>query len=340
MLVLVLAAGAFGRAITADGRAPAARLATAAEPGYRWPVRPFDEIHPVRGNFGDPRTVFDGPPTTATVIGGSGSFAFHAGIDIVVEDRAPVYPVRSGVVTHSRGATVFVDSGNGVVHQYWHVDPEVRAGVSVTAHEDVLGHVQRGYGHVHFADLRHGREVNPLARGHLSPYDDRTTPRIGPIELRRPGTGHELLPELVRGRVEVVVSASDEPAPPTRGLWASMPTSPAVVTWRVERARDAAVVVRRRTAFDVRVRVPSSTDFWGFYARGTRQNMATFRRHRYWLQPGVFVFRLGFLDTRELADGIYAVVATAHDIRGNRATTRGIFGIRNRLGWPPQTARR
>jgi len=30
---------------------------------YGWPVAPFNEQHPVRGHFADPRTTFDGPPT-------------------------------------------------------------------------------------------------------------------------------------------------------------------------------------------------------------------------------------------------------------------------------------
>src|SRR5262249_33751641 len=41
---------------------------------YGWPVRPFDRPHPVRGNMGDPRTVY-------SVKGGS--FSFHNGVDVV-----------------------------------------------------------------------------------------------------------------------------------------------------------------------------------------------------------------------------------------------------------------
>ena len=38
--------------------------------GYGWPVKPFDQPHPVRGNFGDPRTIFAGPPTQRTLLSG------------------------------------------------------------------------------------------------------------------------------------------------------------------------------------------------------------------------------------------------------------------------------
>ena len=65
--------------------------------------------------------------------------------------------------------------------------------------------------------------------------------------------------------------------------------------------------------------------------------MATFNEHRYWRQPGRFVFRLGLLDTRRLVDGIYAVVATARDVRGNAATTRTILLVYNRPTRPPRT---
>lgn len=187
---------------------------------------------------------------------------------------------------------------------------------------------------MHFTELRNGRAVNPLAPGHLSPYDDVMTPRIGVIQLRRAGTTRALLPVVVRGQVQVVVPVYDDPAPPGPGQWATMPTVPAVVTWRMQHARDGTIVVRERSAFDVRVHVPPRRDFWRFFARGTRQNMATFGGHRYRGQPGVFLFRLGLLDTRRHHDGTYSLVVTARDMRRNRATTRTTFMIYNRAGWP------
>ena len=56
--------------------------AAASPAGYGWPVKPFDREHPVRGNFGDPRTVFAGPPTRRTLMAAGGSFQFHFGVDI------------------------------------------------------------------------------------------------------------------------------------------------------------------------------------------------------------------------------------------------------------------
>jgi murein DD-endopeptidase MepM/ murein hydrolase activator NlpD len=63
---------------------------------YGWPVAPFDEAHPVRANFGDPRTRFDGPDTADTLIEGDGTFSFHQGVDISARDGSPVYAVASG----------------------------------------------------------------------------------------------------------------------------------------------------------------------------------------------------------------------------------------------------
>ena len=66
---------------------------------YPWPVKPFTRPHPVRGNFGDPRTVFAGPPARLTLYSGGGAFQFHDGVDISAPDGAAVYPVEPGTVT-------------------------------------------------------------------------------------------------------------------------------------------------------------------------------------------------------------------------------------------------
>src|SRR2546425_8557731 len=70
--------------------------AAANQAAYGWPVKPFDQPHPIRGNFGDPRTIFAGPPTQRTLLSGSGVFQFHDGIDISAPDGTAVYPVASG----------------------------------------------------------------------------------------------------------------------------------------------------------------------------------------------------------------------------------------------------
>ena len=77
---------AFGSliAISANPATTAARAAAAAtESGsYGWPVKPFDKPHPIRGSFGDPRTLFRSPPTMDGLLTSNGSFSFHQGVDI------------------------------------------------------------------------------------------------------------------------------------------------------------------------------------------------------------------------------------------------------------------
>jgi hypothetical protein len=305
--------------------------ASAAGSGYNWPVRPFDHPHPVRANFGDPRTTFLGPPTRRGLMTSNGVFAFHFGVDIAVPDGTPVYPVRSGVASLRGGLTVAVDSGDGFVAEYWHIVPTVTAGQKVVAYETVLGHVLKGYEHVHFTEDDHGRAVNPLAPGHLGPYDDSTAPIVHSISFRGSDTGSELLPESLHGRVVLIADAYDVPAMPVPGVWNGLPVAPALLTWRIERARDGRIVVRERTAFDVRAMLPPNGAFWRCYARGTRQNMSNFNGLRAWMEPGVYLYKLSPrpFNTASLPNGIYRLVVTAADIRGNTSTSRQVFIVRN-----------
>src|SRR5438094_782443 len=99
---------------------PAIRTAKAAEQSdphsYGWPVAPFNRQHPIRGGFGDPRTLFNAPPTHDGVYHGAGQFTFHEGVDIAAPDGTAVYPVADGVVatvaTVADEARVVVDSGS------------------------------------------------------------------------------------------------------------------------------------------------------------------------------------------------------------------------------------
>jgi hypothetical protein len=311
---------------------PAAR-ASASGRGYKWPVKPFDRPHPVRANFGDPRTTFAGPPTPRGLMTSSGIFALHFGIDIATADGTPVYPVRSGIATLINARVVAVDSGNGFVAEYWHIVPTIKPGQKVDAFKTVLGHVMKGYEHVHFTEIDHGRIVNPLAPGHLGPYQDRTMPRVSSIAFRESDTGPEILPEFVHGGVVMIAQAYDMPALPVPGDWAGLPVAPALITWRVESAKDGKVFLAERTAFDVRTTLPDE-DFWQCYARGTRQNMSTFNGQRAWREPGVYLYKLSRVafDSTRLPNGIYTLRVTATDIRGNHSSSRQVFIVRNRPG--------
>jgi murein DD-endopeptidase MepM/ murein hydrolase activator NlpD len=321
-LAIALAAGFSISVPTAAASAPAP---------YGWPVKPFDQAHPVRANFGDPRTTFHGPPTRRALMTSGGDFSFHFGIDISVPDGTAVYAVRSGTVKLLGGRTVQVTSTDGFATQYWHIVPSVKRGQEAVASVTVLGHVMKGYEHVHFTELAHGRPVNPLAAGHIAPYDDDAAPVIRGIAFRVRETPLELLPESVSGRIVPVANVYDMPALPVAGLWADLPVAPALLTWRIERAKDRRVASPERTALDVRQTIPRNRDFWRYYARGSRQNMCPFAAQRAWRTSGTYLYRLTRtpLDTTRFANGIYRLVVTAADIRGNETSQAQVFIIRN-----------
>jgi hypothetical protein len=318
----------------------AAALAAALLPttgrAYPWPVKPFDQPHPIRGSFGDPRTIFTGPPTAAGLNHSPCYCSFHQGVDISAPDRTAVYPVVSGTVavvhTQKAAEMVAVVSGD-TTFEYWHIASSVRVGQKVDAGRTVLGHIVFHAGHVHLTETHGDRPVNPLRPGHLTPYRDTTRPVVGAISFRD-AKGSDLMPNFVRGHVEIVVDAHDSPALPVPGRWNAMPVTPARLTWRIERW-DGKVVRRDRTAYDVRRTLPSNERFWNVYARGTFQNMAVFGNHYSFLQPGSFLFRLapdGF-DTRRLRDCVYVLVVTATDIAGNAASSSIHFTVHNAPGY-------
>src|SRR5438128_9497728 len=150
----------------------AAALAGAgAANAYPWPVKPFNKQHPIRANFGDPRTVFE-LTLFQNGIEGPGTFLFHNGIDIAAPDGTPVYPVMSGTVKLFDAESLSVDTGKNRIFQYFHIVPEVADDQHVVAGRTVLGRVGKGYGHVHLSEIRGDRIWNPAAKGGIAPYRD------------------------------------------------------------------------------------------------------------------------------------------------------------------------
>lgn len=301
---------------------------------YGWPVKPFDQAHPVRGSFGDPRMIFDGPPTRESLLSGDGNFSFHQGVDVSTPNGSRVYAVAGGTVILVTPEFVRVDCGNGRAFEYWHVASRVRVGQDVRAGETVIGTVTRPSMHVHLTQLQNERAVNPMIPGRLTPYRDTTSPRLLDIVIRRTETGPDEMPQLVSGTVLLVAEAVDTPASRVPGIWRDLPVTPARISWRIERW-PGRVVVPERVARDVRESVPSADRFWSTFARGTCQNMAVFGNHYSYLQGGRYLFKLSDrgLDTSTLADGVYELVVTAQDTAGNRDVRRLRFTVHNAAGW-------
>src|SRR5437588_13090518 len=109
-------------------------LALSASTGasaYPWPIKPFNRQHPIRANFGDPRTRFWNTMLTDG-LEGPGLFQFHNGIDISAAEGTPVYPVMSGTARLIDAAAVAVHSPDHKF-QYFHITPAVSDGQHVGA---------------------------------------------------------------------------------------------------------------------------------------------------------------------------------------------------------------
>jgi len=304
-------------ALSSESVAQASSPGSGCVGGFGWPVRPFERQHPIRGGFGDPRTVFEQPASDGTALEGNGSFSFHQGLDISAPDRSPVYAVASGTITRARGGRVTVDCGNGRSFQYWHVDPAVRAGQQAVAGKTLLGYVQPKREHVHLTQLEDGRAVNPLAPNRLTPYQDSTTPRVLSISIRSNAD-----------RLILEAEAIDTPSLPVPGRWYGFPITPALLTWRIEDA-SGHVVVPTRLARDARGTVPSNDRFWDTYARGTHQNWPVFDGRKQRGMTGRYVFKLSKrpVDARTLGTGKYVLVVTAGDTAGNRSSRARAFSL-------------
>jgi len=301
--------------------------------GYGWPIKPFNQPHPVRGNFGDPRTVFHGPPSANTLYHGTGSFTFHRGADIAAAAGTKVYPVRDGVVVFRSASHINVKSSDGSLFEYWHIGATLPVGRVVYAERTVLGTIGRS-AHVDLTEVENGHVTNPLAPGHLTPYQDTTRPVVTSIRLQSDNTGRVLFPNFVSGSVWLVAEAYDKPSLTVPGNWSGLPVTPALLTWRIG-TPSGRLVVPTHVAVDVRTHEPSNQAFWSTYARGTFQNMAAFTNHYSLMQPGSYLFLLSptKFDTHSLPNGVYELAVTATDIRGNSASRSLRFTIHNAIAY-------
>jgi hypothetical protein len=276
---------------------------------YDWPVKPFDAQHAVRGSFDDPRRGHyrDGLPEQS----------FHSGIDVSVPDGTAVYAVAAGWAT-LRTSAVVVTTASKHVYGYWHIHPAVRNGQLVTWHQ-LLGRVERGWGHVHLSESFGGIYLNPLRRGGIAPYADRTKPVIDDVVLQQAGGGVANI-AAVSGFVDLLAVTYDTPPVAPPGAWADSRVTPALVRWRILGADG--VVVAWRTAIDFRRNLLPSGLFGDVYAPGTTANRAN--------RPGDYRFYLARgLDTHAFGNGVYVLEVRSVDTRGNTGRRALPFRIAN-----------
>ncbi|HEX6701849.1 MAG TPA: M23 family metallopeptidase [Gaiellaceae bacterium] len=274
---------------------------------YPWPLKPFQRPHTIRAYFDDPRREFDGDEIQS---------AFHFGIDIVARDGAPVYAVAPGVVT--RYASHVTETSDDHDFGYWHVAPVVDSG-QVVEQGTLLGTVEPGWGHVHFAESANGVYVNPLRPDALAPYSDATSPTIEAIGISYAGKPVDLTK--VHGTVDLTCDAFDTPpiAPPRP--WQYTRVTPALIRWRILRGITGGQAPWK-TAVDFRLSLMPSALFNLIYAPGTLQNRAG--------RPGNYNFFLRQAwRTTTLRDGPYRLQVAAFDTRGNNAHSTLAFTVAN-----------
>jgi hypothetical protein len=297
---------------------------------YPWPVKPFDRQHPIRGMFGDPRTVFQNG-VLADAFDGPGVFSFHQGVDISAPDGTPVYPVVSGIAHYIGGATLNVNASDERIFQYFHIVPVVGEGEHVLARQTILGYVQPPFQHVHLTEIDGTHSVNPLQPGHLTPYVDHTKPTIREITFSNQ-SGTLQTPLGLCGRVQITVDAYDTPPMPVPGKFGGLTVAPALVRWNVTRL-NGKTAVPWRTAADFRTTLPGNAHFSDVYAKGTYENAPRFGSQQYPSMPGRYLFLLaGSFDTTSLANGVYELTVLVADERGNKAWLSDRFSVLNARG--------
>ena len=309
-----------GRAATAPSTPDVRVLHPTASPipnrfSYEWPVRPFNRQHPVRGYFGDPRIGM-------TPRGMQSSF--HFGIDISAADGTAVYASLTGTVVRKsfRPEVVAIAAADGRTEfEYWHIVPAISDGAHAVAGKTVLGHVGKGWGHVHFSDRRDGVYVNPLRAGALGPYVDPTPPVVKSLRVER--DDHGVSREALRGRIDLVVEAFDVTPLAVPKPWANRPVTPALVRWRLVDS-SGATVMPWVTAIDFRMRIPADDAYGRVYARWTRQN-------RPWSNGRYRIVLARGWDTSTLARGAYHIEIRAADTHGNSSSQRFPIRVANQL---------
>ncbi len=286
---------------------------------YPWPVKPFHRMHPVRGNFGDPRTVFTGPE--------GGAFSFHNGIDISAWPGNRVYPVKSGIAVRVTGDLISVETPGGRRFQYIHLAPRVHVGEEVTALKTVLGLVRPRWNHVHLTELREDCAVNPLMPHHLEPYRDTTRPTVQAILFQAPSRT-PLRADDLTGKVRILADAFDTPELASPYPWKSLPVAPVHVAWRLTTLGGR--VVAKNTAADFRYGEPPRQDFCTVYAPGTEQNFAAVDGVFHYGKAGRYLFDLTphLLDTSRLPHGRYRITVSASDTGGNVDVRSAVIDLR------------
>ena len=272
---------------------------------YPWPVKPFDRQHPVRGFFNDPRVQ-------------DASHAFHFGIDVSAPDGTAVYAVTPGkVFIEDKGHAVAVQAPDGRAFGYWHVKPAVAHHQQVGLHQ-LLGHIEKGWGHVHFAESLNNVYRDPIRPGAIQPFVDVGHPTISKIMFRR--GGKDLAPDAVKGRVQICCIAYDTTPIHVPPPWSHMPVAPARACATASSARDAACSRCAPESICASFASPTSS------TRSTAPRPARTIPNK----PGLYSYILAHdWNSAAFPNDRYNLEVQAADVHGNIASSTLPFTIRN-----------
>lgn len=303
--------------------APAFGIGTAPIRRLRWPVKPFDGPHQVRGTFGEVRGLV-GVAGAKGLVGNAlhtflaglnpvlavGRRIIHHGIDIVAPDLTPVYALTDGVAQWGGGNNYsrFVRVGD---FEYVHLKDPIKAGARVKAFTTVIGKVFPGQEHVHLSRWSGGRTVNPLGFGGMLNFVDTAPPEIHDL-IAYCVDGSKVDLQKINGAVALVVNATDVQSN------GGNQTGVYKLGYAVKDANGATVVGPYKCV-QMDVMLPEEIGDVLYTTQSTR--------HKF--EP-IFWIRLtikspsadGLLHTGHLPPGAYTVEVTAADISGN-TTTRG-----------------
>jgi hypothetical protein len=294
--------------------AAALMLPSYASAAYGWPIKPFNRQHPVRGQLNDPRMNGDSVDTST-------SFTFHSGVDIATPDGTAVYAVAAGRVHYLDPTAIAVRRPHvPVVFEYWHVIPLVKDKSFVKRHA-LLGYVEMGRGHVHFAQKENNTYVNPLRRGGLTPYIDHTLPTIKSITYYdNAGVNHTLENAVVSGDVRIVVDAYDTPE--LKSNWPLAVVTPAWIGWQLIDASGRAIEHKHRD-FSRKLYRESAADIFapGTFKNAMKKGSFIVGNYNYWIGPE--------RNTTRVKGGTYTLLVTVADVRDNETTKTIRFAVAN-----------
>ena len=189
--------------------------------------------HPIRGFFGDPRTVYLNGVLSGGLRGRASSRSTRGSTSPRQTGRRSTRsrPERRTTSaqrrsTSTRGPTRRVTRSSSSTS----TSSRSSARAQVYAKKTILGYVQPPFQHVHLTEINGTHSVNPLGKGHLTPYVDHTRPTIRDLSFRNQ-TGTLQTPLGLCGRIELAVDAFDRPPVPVPGKFSGLPVAPGLVRW-------------------------------------------------------------------------------------------------------------